>query len=348
MSDQSHPAILSPIFISYSHEDKSYRETIVQQLEAKGLKVWTDINIESGSFWFSKIKNQLNDCSALIVVLTDRALESHWITYEWAWALGNNIPVIPLIADSLSKKLHEALAECQWEDISKDLQIPKKTIQLLQHYQNSLPAYLQPFMHKIYDNILPLLTLSKIFIWGYEFRCSNIIGFNEYLWLFKKTHAEAMRVFYEKLYDFQWSMPISVPRRIEKCYLKIFEALDEFERLLSNLTNEIQFPYNHKNMRQKFVELENFYNGHLSQSVTDFGFSHVFLEELQYYLSNSNTNSATLKYHIPLAIEAVKKTSNAISKLPSDPYLALVNIPEPDNVEEFLLMIIEKCKQHQK
>ena len=65
------------IFVSYSHRDTEQVLPIVSELQARGFRIWYDAGIEAGTEWPEYIAEHLNGCSAVLVFLSDFALESH-------------------------------------------------------------------------------------------------------------------------------------------------------------------------------------------------------------------------------------------------------------------------------
>ncbi len=98
------------IFISYAHEDgREYRDTIIGLLKKNGFKdddYWYDErDINPGEEWRTEIDKALNESFIVIIILTKKAIKSHYVTYEWTRAIGDGITIIPILFEDLSNKL---------------------------------------------------------------------------------------------------------------------------------------------------------------------------------------------------------------------------------------------------
>ncbi|MFE7093125.1 TIR domain-containing protein [Streptomyces erythrochromogenes] len=94
------------VFISHAAEKGSRSEDVLlrvkEELEAKDLTVFVSQEIEEGAPWHSTVMAAVADCRAVIVLLDERALESHWVRREvniimWRWALASHLPVYPVL-----------------------------------------------------------------------------------------------------------------------------------------------------------------------------------------------------------------------------------------------------------
>ena len=87
------------IFLSYSHKDSEYANRLADSLEAKGLEVWIDERIDYGSRWPKVIQENLDRCSAFVVVMTPDSFESEWVQAELTRARRLRKPTFPLLLD---------------------------------------------------------------------------------------------------------------------------------------------------------------------------------------------------------------------------------------------------------
>jgi hypothetical protein len=82
------------VFISYSHFDSAFAQSLYEVLSEMGIDCFLDEkNIEWGDVITEKVKDGLRTCSALIVILSLGSLKSHWVSFEigQATALGKKI-----------------------------------------------------------------------------------------------------------------------------------------------------------------------------------------------------------------------------------------------------------------
>ena len=105
------------IFISYSRKDIDFAEDLKEKLEAADVKVWTDKSrLVPGEDWRESIDQAIRDSFALITVVTPTAKASEYVTYEWAFAWGIEMKVIPILLEHTP--LHPRLETVQHFDFT--------------------------------------------------------------------------------------------------------------------------------------------------------------------------------------------------------------------------------------
>jgi HEAT repeat protein len=103
------------IFVSYSHSDSDFVATMINVLEDAGITCWLDKKVlNAGDDWRAQIDQAIKDSIALVVVLTSDATKSQYVTYEWAFALGVGIRVIPLLRETV--EMHPRLESLHYLD----------------------------------------------------------------------------------------------------------------------------------------------------------------------------------------------------------------------------------------
>lgn len=96
---------MTHIFISYSHSDKTHLATVTNWLAENNFSptlVWYDKQLEAGSNWRDEIADALDQAFVVLVIVTKNSVKSVYCTYEWAYAMGQGIPVLPLVLDELT------------------------------------------------------------------------------------------------------------------------------------------------------------------------------------------------------------------------------------------------------
>jgi hypothetical protein len=88
---------MSFIFISYSRADSDYVKKLEQRLVSEGFTVWLDKHGHSGSHWWATLKDKLNRCAAVIVLMSEASSKSIWVMRETAIADFLEKPVFPLM-----------------------------------------------------------------------------------------------------------------------------------------------------------------------------------------------------------------------------------------------------------
>lgn len=101
------------IFISHSHDDADFAELLKLKLEKENIAVWLDTEkLKIGQDWRTEIDQGIENCSALIAIMTPEARKSEYVTYEWAFAWGKNKKIFPLMLKQT--QLHPRLESLQY------------------------------------------------------------------------------------------------------------------------------------------------------------------------------------------------------------------------------------------
>lgn len=91
---------MSYIFVSHTTADNEFARFLADQLTDAGFDVWVDFDsIKSGDRWVRSIQDAVEDCGAMVVVMSRAARDSEWVERE------------ALLAMDLKKPLHTALIE---------------------------------------------------------------------------------------------------------------------------------------------------------------------------------------------------------------------------------------------
>lgn len=96
------------IFIAYSPKDMKPMILLRDVLLQAGFKPWIDPAPQPGMDWRFDIDDAIRAADLMLLVITPASADSIYVTYEWALALGMNIPVIPIIFRPT--KLHPRLS----------------------------------------------------------------------------------------------------------------------------------------------------------------------------------------------------------------------------------------------
>jgi hypothetical protein len=105
------------VFISRCEEDGDFGDLLKSRLEAESFTAWVDEDcLGVGMDWRGEIDQAIRESSALIVVMTPEARKSEYVTYEWAFAIGAGIPVIPVMLKPT--QFHPRLETLQFLDFT--------------------------------------------------------------------------------------------------------------------------------------------------------------------------------------------------------------------------------------
>src|SRR5437870_5711857 len=85
------------IFISYSRTDSDFVDRLEADLQARNFHTWVDRRkLEGGQNWHDELEKAIQDCQALLVVLTPEAVASKYVRQEYRYAQRLGKLVIPL------------------------------------------------------------------------------------------------------------------------------------------------------------------------------------------------------------------------------------------------------------
>jgi hypothetical protein len=87
----------SHVFLSYAREDKDYVERLRAHLESRGLDTWVDTETDYGTRWTQVVREKVDGCVALVVVMTPDAEASEWVDREIHRAETLGKLIVPLL-----------------------------------------------------------------------------------------------------------------------------------------------------------------------------------------------------------------------------------------------------------
>lgn len=161
------------LFISYKHEDIYQRNALIRTLNEANIPYWADVDINAGEGWREAIDEALENAFAIAIVLTPRSMTSPYVIYEWSWAMGHGVPVIPLLFEPIaSQDIHARLSTLQLVNCTET--IPNDLVQTIARYQLPSPASFYTEV-AISDVVMPLRFYLKLAAWLYEYSENNSI-----------------------------------------------------------------------------------------------------------------------------------------------------------------------------
>lgn len=147
------------VFISYSSSDSDFVELMKMKLEGSGIVVWRDTHeIAAGEEWRNEIDFGLLSSDTLIVLLTKNSAKSSYVTYEWAWAMGNGKNIIPILTEPCD--IHPRIKVLQYLDFQNRkrpwTQLTDRINELHRKKLNTLSKNDELSMEAIFDGIKAL------------------------------------------------------------------------------------------------------------------------------------------------------------------------------------------------
>ncbi|MDX1991950.1 MAG: toll/interleukin-1 receptor domain-containing protein [bacterium] len=167
---------MSHIFISYSRKDSEFAHNLADQLETAGFKVWIDVNdIVPNDEWVRRIEKAVEDCDALVVVLSRSARDSEWVERETLLAMDRRKPVYPALIEEMPLPLH--LINRQFVDFRADPDDAFRRLVVALHRQpdGSVPKALSPepteenffpYLEQITDREDESLVARALYLWA--------------------------------------------------------------------------------------------------------------------------------------------------------------------------------------
>ncbi|MBN2303747.1 MAG: toll/interleukin-1 receptor domain-containing protein [Anaerolineae bacterium] len=88
---------MTGVFLSYSRKDRNFVCRLAADLELLVGDVWIDIeDIPGGQNWSDVIQRGLDDCEAMVLVISPDSMKSHNVQAEWQYLLDQGKPLIPV------------------------------------------------------------------------------------------------------------------------------------------------------------------------------------------------------------------------------------------------------------
>lgn len=116
-SESNTEKAIQQIFLSHSKKDGDFAELMKLRLEKEGISAWIDNDrLEPGVDWRKEIDDSIKNSKSLIVIMSPEARESEYVTYEWAYAWGVGIRIIPVMLRETP--LHPRLASLHYLDFT--------------------------------------------------------------------------------------------------------------------------------------------------------------------------------------------------------------------------------------
>lgn len=103
------------VYLSYHASARIRAEELRRILRAQGFRPWIDRSPLADQAWHVEMDAAIRQADAFVILLTDEAAGSVFLTYELAYALGGNVPVFAIIYHDV--QLHPSLLTVQRFDV---------------------------------------------------------------------------------------------------------------------------------------------------------------------------------------------------------------------------------------
>ncbi|MGD9752235.1 MAG: toll/interleukin-1 receptor domain-containing protein [Acidimicrobiia bacterium] len=112
-------------FVSYSRTDQACVDRLVADLARRGVQTWIDRHTDYGQRWPTVIRDRVDGCVGLLVVMTPAAEASVWVERELHRAEAKRKPVVPLL---LEGDPFFVLGATQYEPLGRDGRVSERFV----------------------------------------------------------------------------------------------------------------------------------------------------------------------------------------------------------------------------
>jgi hypothetical protein len=117
--------IVSHIFISYSRKDAAIARAIADSLAEADFSAWFDFDdLEPGQRWVQVIQQAVEECDAMVVVMSRAARDSEWVERETLLAMDLKKPLHVVLIEDIPLPLH--LINRQYIDFRDESEAARK------------------------------------------------------------------------------------------------------------------------------------------------------------------------------------------------------------------------------
>lgn len=129
------------VFVSYAHEDRSLAKRMVDGLLEMGLEPVWDQDIRPGMAFTDAIRDGIARAHIFMPLITENSQKRPWVHQETGYAIGINVPVLPVAVENLPG---EMIAQLQAITVKPDLSDFTERLQGAQFDQVVIPPPQRP------------------------------------------------------------------------------------------------------------------------------------------------------------------------------------------------------------
>jgi hypothetical protein len=93
------------IFVSYARRDRPKVQHLTGRIRQLGRETWLDESLKGGQAWWDEILGQIRRCEALLIAVSQTALQSQACTFERQYAAALRKPLLPVLVEPVAKNL---------------------------------------------------------------------------------------------------------------------------------------------------------------------------------------------------------------------------------------------------
>jgi HEAT repeat protein len=106
------------VFVSYAREDADFAALVADELTREDFRIWRNHESCAAGDLHDAIDIGIREALAVVTILSPVSAQSAPVNYEWAFALGSGVPVLPVLLDGAEADLHPRLRTLQYLDFS--------------------------------------------------------------------------------------------------------------------------------------------------------------------------------------------------------------------------------------
>ena len=130
------PVASGYVFLSYSSLDRAYVGRLHDAVASAEVPCWFDQEIPNGARWDHVLRERIDACSSLVVVMSPTAMQSPWVRLEVGRALARGRSVHPIL---LAGERFDWLAGWQYDRVNDVQVLPPRLLDELR-YDLAAPA----------------------------------------------------------------------------------------------------------------------------------------------------------------------------------------------------------------
>jgi hypothetical protein len=284
---------MSHVFISYNHIDTTQLNTLVHYLTENNINIWYDAHLEGGDNWRDEISVAIDEAYAMVIIVTQNMLNSHYCTYEWSYGMGTGIPVIPLIFEDVNiTEIHAPLRNKQFVNCTKA--VPEVVKTRLSELQRE-PIDVTYLRQKITKTIMTFRILMVTLIWYRNLPLPTNEKRKQSQGLGVRARDEAANLYLEILPEQMTIQSHAFTLRLKRLCRDLLDGIHQIHDELHTIVLETQLNLGEQN--RLFEDMVQNYENMLAPLINDIAITETpfteymkFLNSIQSQSPNSSNN----------------------------------------------------------
>ena len=115
---------MQQIFVSSAAADSDFADILVDTLTKGEFSACAGQGLDAAGQWSSDVDGRIREALAVVAILSPASIRTPRVNYEWAFALGCGLPVLPVLLKAAEADLHPRLRTIQHLDFTNHLNRP--------------------------------------------------------------------------------------------------------------------------------------------------------------------------------------------------------------------------------